>query len=88
METIGKLIGDVAHAHPVVVSILAVIVAIAVVAVNGIRMTWPVFAEMPKLARFVLGAFDPFAANFWNMVRKVEPEVSGPIKKTIGEPDE
>lgn len=86
METIGKLLGDFAHAHPRVTAVLFAIVAVAVVLVNGIRMTWPVFAEMPKPARFVLGMLDPFAANFWNMVRKADPEVSGPLRKAEGEP--
>ena len=88
METVGHLLGDFAKAHPnLVVSVLGVVI-FCVLVVNGIRMTWPVFAEMPRWARFILGVCDVPAGNFWNAVRKVEPEVSGPIKKTIGEPDE
>lgn len=86
MDTIGKLLGDFAHAHPNVVAGGMILVVIAVVITNAIRMTWPVFSEMPRWARFILGLFDPLAANFWNIARKADPEVSGPLKKTIGEP--
>ncbi len=86
METIGKLLGDFAHAHPnLVVSVLGVVV-VCVLTVNGIRMAWPVFSEMPRWARFVLGVCDVPAMNFWNMVRKADPEVSGPLRKADGEP--
>lgn len=86
METIGKLIGDFSHAHPNVAVGLLGIVVVCVVTVNGIRMAWPIFSEMPRWARFVLGVCDIPAMNFWNLARRVEPEVSGPIKKTVGEP--
>jgi hypothetical protein len=57
--------------HPSLFGWLLVIFVVATLAVNAIKWTWPVYAEMPRPARFVLGLFMPLALNFYHLTAKL-----------------
>lgn len=69
-NTITTPIVNALGAHPIamLVGILFVIVALGVT--NGVRRAWPVKrlpTDQPRWAAFLLGFFDPFVGNFWNL---------------------
>lgn len=87
METIVKAIATWAHAHPTASAWIGGAWLSAVILTNGLRFAWPKYEEMPRLARFVVGALDPLALNFWNIGKKIMPDIQGQHVMQ-GEPDE
>ena len=51
--------------HPLAFLVLA----LAVLTTNGLRVAWPTRAERPRIVAFLLGVLDPVAGNFWALVR-------------------
>jgi len=56
--------------HPVAMLFGMLFLAIAIGVTNGVRRAWPVKrlpTDQPRWAAFLLGFFDPFVGNFWNI---------------------
>ena len=58
----------------------------AVLTVNAIKWTWPIYATMPKPARFALGMLNPLALNFWHITGKfgVQEPAAPPVDPPKG----
>lgn len=87
METLGKIIVDFAHQHPTITGWVIAVIVFAVLVTNALRFTYPDFKDMPGWARFITGLLDPIAGNFWNLARKVDPDLAGQAKQK-GSPNE
>ena len=85
METVVRWLAEHAHAHPTAIGVIGGVWLFSVF-LNGLRFAYPSFAEMPRMARFVVGFFDPLALNFWNLARKFDSDFKGE-HKTDGGPN-
>lgn len=69
--------------HPVLIGWFIAVFVLATLIVNGIKWTWPLYAEMPRGARFFLGLFMPLALNFYHLTSKLGvQEPQGPPTTT------
>lgn len=57
--------------HPSLIGWALVVFVVATFTCNAIKWAWPVYHEMPRAARFVLGFCMPLALNFWSLSKKV-----------------
>ena len=73
--------------HPTLIGWVIAVFITATLVVNAIKWTWPIYAEMPKAARFVNGLFMPLALNFWHLSSKIGiQEPQGPPTTTTTTP--
>lgn len=69
-------------AHPVAMLFGMLFVAVAIGVTNGVRKAWPVKrlpTDQPRWAAFLLGFFDPFVGNFWNLSSWVGRKTHVPV---------
>lgn len=76
LDTITTPLVNFFGAHPI--AILVVFVAILVT--NGLRVAWPVRSERPRIVAFLLGVLDPLAGNAWAAIRWLASKVGFPLQ--------
>lgn len=56
------------------------VIGLAILATNGLRVAWPTRAERPRLVAFLLGVLDPVSGNFWALARWLAARVGFPVQ--------
>lgn len=56
------------------------VIGLAVLVTNGLRVAWPTRAERPRLVAFLLGVLDPISGNFWALARWLAARVGFPVE--------
>lgn len=62
--------------HP----IAFVVIGLAILVTNGLRVAWPIRSERPRLVAFLLGILDPVSGNFWALARWLGTKFGFPVQ--------
>lgn len=61
------------------------VIGIAVLVTNGLRVAWPIRAERPRFVAFLIGVLDPITGNVWALIRWVAARVGFPVQTPGGD---
>lgn len=62
--------------HP----IAFLVIGLAILVTNGLRVAWPTRAERPRIVAFLLGVLDPISGNFWALARWLATRFGFPVQ--------
>jgi len=62
------------------------VIGLAILVTNGLRVAWPTRAERPRLVAFMLGVLDPISGNFWALARWLASRVGFPVQTPKDDP--
>ena len=62
------------------------VIGIAVLVTNGLRVAWPIRAERPRLVAFLIGVLDPVTGNVWALIRWLAARIGFPVQTPGGDP--
>lgn len=82
LDTITTPIVNFLGRHP----LAFLVIGIAVLVTNGLRVAWPVRADRPRLVAFLIGVLDPITGNVWALIRWLAARVGFPVQTPKDDP--